>query len=128
MTDQRYGFHVSKRGLARTLGIDRQNMKHKARGRQWIYPGEYKRLMPIIRQIRDGKLVMKPLRKAGGRWIYDAVVVDDPAPPVPEMVAKATLDFRGVGLRIIPAAPPARGMPTPEGVFGRATFWQPRRK
>lgn len=127
-TDPRYGFSKSLKATARTFGLRVNDFKRKASGVMWIYPSELPRIERTIEKIRSGSIKLKCTREWAGRKIYDAVVVDSPIPPVNDLLAVARLDFRGANVGMIPAAPPARRMRTPQGVFGRAAHWTPRER
>ena len=128
LTDQRYGFSERRyhSALAKAFGcLGSANFKRKLDGREWLYPTEVPRFRAAIKKIREGRLRPRLMHGGNGHKIYVPVVMDPPVAVQPDMVLHATVDFRGVRLGIIPAAPPARQMPSPEGVFSRAAFWRP---
>ena len=126
LVDRRYGCVDHQYALAKAFGCMRAaNFRRKQDGREWIYPTEMVRFREAIRKIREGRLRPKCTREWNGRKIYDPVVMDPPVYVQPDMDLRVRVDFRGVKVGIIPAAPPARQMPSPEGVFQRAKFWKP---
>jgi hypothetical protein len=125
--DARYGFKGRSAQLARLARVHRMTwvqVRKGIPGAQFLYPGQPERILRVIKQVREGRLKLVKIKANH----YEALPQDPPKPPIEERELRVSVDFRGCHVGIMPAAPPARRMPSPVSVMGRAVFWAPKRR